>query len=444
MALEVVTRFPPSPTGTLHIGSARTALFNYLYAKQHGGRFLVRLEDTDRERSKKKFKEDILSDLDWLGIHHDGAVLRQSERTDRYAQHLETLIENGSAYSAEPSEKGSGHVVRFKNPNARIAFTDLIRGEVTFNTTELGDFIIARSEREPLYHLAVVTDDIESDVTHVIRGEDLISSTPRQILILEALGATRPTYAHIPLILAPDRSKLSKRHGAVSIGEYRAMGVLPGALINYLALLGWHPEDDRELFSLDELLETFDLTRVQKGGASFDMEKLKSINRTYLEKLSDREFLEQAQTRLPEPILKLSEAHRARFELLLPLLRERIEIFSDITRMADSGELTYFFETPSYSKEMLVWKEDSVETTRSHLERVVVLLEPLSESAFTYETAKSAVWEYARAAGRGSVLWPLRIALSGRERSPDPFQIASIIGKEETLERVHHAIKLTS
>ncbi len=245
---------------------------------------VVRFEDTDRERSKKEFEDDIVAALKWLGLGYETpAVARQSERGEVYQKYFKILLEKGLAYEAEESKDDpSKKVVRFKNPNTRITFTDVVRGEVSVDTTDLGDFVIAKSSTEPLYHLAVVIDDHEMGVTHVIRGEDHISNTPRQILMLEALGFVRPVYAHIPLILAPDKTKLSKRHGAVSVNEYRAQGFIPEALLNYLALLGWNPGGEREVFSLEELMSLFDLAKVQKGGAVFDIEKLKWFNTSIL------------------------------------------------------------------------------------------------------------------------------------------------------------------
>lgn len=305
-----VVRFAPSPTGPLHIGSARTALFNYIFAKQNGGQFILRIEDTDRERSQPAYEQDIRDGLAWLGIVPD-TEYRQSERTEIYQRHLNVLIERRAAYVSKEQKKstplpppflkeGVGgrispsvekemvEVVRFKNPNKRVSFQDLIRGEVSFDTTELKNFVIARSITEPLYHLAVVVDDFEMCITHIIRGEDHISNTPRQILIQEALGAPRPVYAHIPLIFAQDRSKLSKRkHGkAVSLAHYRAQGILPEAMTNFLALLGWHPSasDASEVLSFDQLVAQFRLERVQKGGAVLDANKLNWLNRQYLKK----------------------------------------------------------------------------------------------------------------------------------------------------------------
>ena len=290
---KIITRFPPSPTGPLHIGNVRTALFNYLYARQNNGSFIVRVEDTDKTRSKKEYEDEMLESLEWLGLKRDGELLHQSERTEIYKKYLQKLINENKAYISTETEgdptsprlRGTWNreVVRFRNPNKSVKFDDLIRGVVEFDTTELGDFIIAKSVNEPLYHLAVVIDDFESGVTHVIRGEDHISNTPRQILIQEAIGATRPLYAHLPLILAQDRSKLSKRkHGeSVSLDYYRHKGYSPEAIINYLALLGWNPGTEQEIFTLEELINVFDLERVHKGGAIFDEKKLAWVNRKH-------------------------------------------------------------------------------------------------------------------------------------------------------------------
>jgi len=312
MSQKVVTRFPPSPTGHLHIGSARTALFNYLFAKHNNGSMRLRFEDTDKERSKKEFEDDIIEGLRWLGLYSETSeVPRQSERTEIYKKHLIPLLEKGFAYEAEEAKNTPDKkVVRFKNPNKTISFFDLVRGDVTFDTTELGDFVIARNTEEPLYHLAVVIDDHEMGVTHVIRGEDHISNTPRQILIQEAIGASRPLYAHIPLILGKDKSKLSKRHGAISVTEYRNQGFLPEALVNFLALIGWNPGGEREVYSLNELVALFSLEKVQKGGAKFDLDKLRWMNKEYLRKVPKEEFELHALEFLPEAIKKLPELKR--------------------------------------------------------------------------------------------------------------------------------------
>ena len=283
MSHKIITRFPPSPTGPLHIGNVRTALYNYIFAKKNGGDFIVRIEDTDKARSKKEYEDSILENLEWLGLKRDGELLHQSERTEIYKKYLQKLIDENKAYISTETEGENREVVRFRNPNKFVQFDDLIRGTVEFDTTELKDFVIAKSVDEPLYHLAVVIDDFESGITHVIRGEDHISNTPRQILIQEAIGAPRPLYAHLPLILAQDRSKLSKRkHGeSVSLGYYRNKGYSPEAIINYLALLGWNPGTEQEIFTLPELVNVFDLERVHKGGAIFDEKKLAWVNRKH-------------------------------------------------------------------------------------------------------------------------------------------------------------------
>src|SRR3989338_10065153 len=254
---KIITRFPPSPTGPLHIGNVRTALFNYFFARQNGGQFIVRVEDTDKVRSKKEYELGMLDSLKWLGLSRDGQLWHQSERVEIYKKYLRKLIDEGKAYVSQDTEGDNKEVIRFKNPNKVITFTDLVRGEISFDTSDLKDFVIARNVDDPLYHLTVVVDDHEVGVTHIIRGDDGISNTPRQILLQEAIGATRPQYAHVPLILAPDKSKMSARHGATSLRDFRAKGYLPEAIINYLALLGWNPGTDQEIFTIAELIEEF-------------------------------------------------------------------------------------------------------------------------------------------------------------------------------------------
>ncbi|MDO8510477.1 MAG: glutamate--tRNA ligase family protein, partial [bacterium] len=368
MSDTVVTRFPPSPTGFLHIGSARTALFNYLFARQNGGTFILRIEDTDKARSKKEFEDNILEGMTWLGLEHD-AFYRQSERTELYKRYIEKLIEEKKAYVSEETSDTlkRSSVIRFKNPNTKISFPDIIRGQVTFDTEELGDFVIAKDLEEPLYHLTVVIDDFEMGVTHVIRGEDHISNTPRQILIAHAIGAPEPEYAHLPLILAPDRSKLSKRHGAVGVTEYEAMGYLPEAIINYLALLGWNPGTAEEIFTISELIEKFDLNKIQKGGAIFNLDKLKWINKKHLEKLPREILHSKIKTILTKKFQHISDIFLDR---LMPTIMERIETYGDLEKMVAGGELDYFFIEPSYTPQALIWKESNRENTIKRLTRV--------------------------------------------------------------------------
>ena len=300
MSSSVRVRFAPSPTGPLHIGGARTALFNYLFARQNNGVFILRIDDTDTARSKPEFEENILAGLDWLGLKHDEIYHQFSpDRKKLYRAKLEELIKQDKAYVSPEEIKKEGdrsEVIRLRNSGERVTWQDLIKDEISFDTADLQDFVIAKSLDEPVYHFASVVDDMDLQITHVIRGEDHISNTPRQILIAQALGASLPVYAHIPLILATDRSKLSKRHGATSVFDFKKLGYLPEAVINFIATLGWSPQAqklEQEIFSLEELVKYFDLTKVQKSGAIFNLEKLNWFNKEYLKKLPESEQLEK-------------------------------------------------------------------------------------------------------------------------------------------------------
>ncbi len=439
----VITRIPPSPTGHLHIGTVRTALFNYLYAKHNDGKMLFRSEDTDQARSTKEFEDEIIKGLQALGITWDNEELvRQSERKDVYRKYLEEGIEKGSFYiSKEESKQKPGEtveVVRLKNPNKTITFSDLVRGDITFDTSELGDIVIARSIDDALYHFTVVVDDNEMGITHVLRGEDHISNTPRQILIQEALGMERPQYAHLPLILAPDRSKMSKRHGAVAVEEYLNDGFLPEAIVNYLALLGWNPGTDEEVFTMDQLVEKFSLDGIQKAGAVFDQQKFRWLNKEHLNKLSDTEYIKALDNYWPESVTSLPEFSPERIEKLLPVIRERAETFGDIRDAAEAGEYNYAFGPIDVSVEMIKWKkDDSVVAAKPRLEKVLELLQGADFSSI--DSIKAAIWDYAESEGKGEVLWPFRVALTNLERSPDPFSVAFVLGKEEVLQRVEAA-----
>ncbi len=435
----VITRFAPSPTGVLHVGSARTALFNYLYAKKTGGRSILRIEDTDKERSKPEFEEDIKEGLAWLGITYD-EFYRQSEREAVYAKHIQKLIDTGHAYISQEEVKEEGQraeVIRFKNPNQKVSFDDIVRGTIEFDTTDLGDFVIAKSLTEPLYHLAVVVDDFVMGVTHIIRGEDGISNTPRQILIQEALGAPRPVYAHIPLILAPDRSKLSKRHGAQSILEYRNEGYLPEAIVNFLALIGWNPGDEREVFTLAELVTEFSLERINKSGAIFNAEKLLWINKEHLKRLPESEIIERIQG-----ALGVSQDMATR---LMPIVLERISSWKEFDQLVNDGDFSYVNAQPEYETNKLLWKDEpDTQKTALRLKHIVETLTGIDSDSFHADTVKTAIWDYATTEGRGTVLWPMRYALSGKEKSPDPFVLAELLGKDESINRINVAISKLS
>ncbi len=438
---NVITRFAPSPTGFFHIGSVRTALFSYAFAKKHEGKMILRIEDTDRARSKKEYEDDIVEGLAWLGISFDGPY-RQSERGETYKEYLQKLLESGNAYWAEEKE---GAVIRFRNPGKKVRFTDVVRGEIEFDTTELSDFVIARSLESPLFHFAVVVDDYEMGVTHLIRGEDHISNTPRQILIQEALRIAPPVYAHLPLVLAPDKSKLSKRNlsQGVALRDYKKAGYLPDALTNFVALLGWSPDEaGREIFTTEELVEMFTLERIQKGGAQFNIEKLRWLNKEHMKKLSVEKIIEGLRTHLTDEIKHLPQYSLKRLAKSAQAIFERIEVFADVEGLARAGDLDYFFAAPEYKTPLKIIsakeeREKAGDATQ-YLDKVISML--LSDNdPFTKERVKVLLWDYATSVGRGNVLWPLRYALSGKDKSPDPFTLAEILGKEETLARVEAA-----
>lgn len=440
--MSVRVRIAPSPTGYFHFGLARTALYNYLFAKKMGGAFVLRLEDTDKERSKKEYEDDIYECFEWLGITFDEKYV-QSEHVERHKELLKKLVGEDKAYiSKEEAKDGSGRVVevvRLRNPGRTITFTDVIRGDITFDTTELKDFVLARSIDDPLYHFAVVADDGDAGITHVIRGEDHISNTPRQILIQEALGFPRPEYAHLPLILAPDRTKMSKRKHQTAMREFRKQGYLPEALINFTALLGWSAgKGDKEIYSVSELIEAFSLEGIHKAGAVFDVEKLRWFNRHYLLQQPTETLMKDVAN-----IMKIELEERgvawdeSKAAAILPIVRERISILEDVRMLTKDGEFDFFFAPPSLDAARIVEKKSTTEATQEHYLFADNALANISD--FSMESVKNALWDYASEKGRGAVLWPIRYALSGREKSPDPFVIAAIIGKEETLRRIRAA-----
>jgi len=496
---SVRVRMAPSPTGYLHIGGARTTLFNWLFARHSGGTFVLRIEDTDKARSKKEFEEDILNELAWLGLGGDEGVVedgkqigefgpyRQSERTAIYRQHMEKLLAEHKAYycfctpeeleearvaslsSGQPPRysgrcrslgedlvhgrlaQGEKAVIRFKVGSGEIKLKDLIRGEITFDGNLVGDFVIGKSLDEPLYNFTVVIDDALMEITHVIRGEEHTNNTPRQILILEALGFSRPSYAHIPLILNADRSKMSKRSGDTSVHDYRKAGYLPGALINFLAFLGWHPEGNDEVVSIERMISEFDLSKVQKGGAVFNIEKLDWLNNQYIRAKNATElygmltpdFIDAEWTRQGE----------AKILAVIDLLKERLSKLSDFSEQA-----RMFFETLPYDPKMLIWSRGRSsasrlgETEKAELHSRVgqsaslKAEEALTKCAEAFNKSddmvaiEKEITALADEIGRGEVYWPLRVALSGLEKSPPPMEIAKILGVEESEIRIKTAL----
>ncbi len=442
--MSVITRIAPSPTGYLHFGLARTALYSYLYAKKHGGRFIIRIEDTDASRNKPEYEADIHEQLEWLGLRADNTY-KQSENLERHKACLLDLIARDVAYvSKEPAKDDPARiveVVRLRNSGETITFQDGVRGAISFDTTELKDFVIARSINDPLYHFAVVVDDYDEGVTHVIRGDDHISNTPRQILILKALGFTIPSYTHLPLILMPDKSKMSKRKHETAVRSFREKGIVPEALINYIVMLGWTPKGDREILTIDEMVTEFDLKDLHVSGAVFDIEKLRWYNREYQKAMDDDAFRSGALGALKVALQERNISWNDEIgERLLPILRERVSAWGDINEQVGEGEYGYFFADPNPDQNLIPQKGEGADTALRHLNWVYEALHAASSESFNEPARlKDIMWDYATEAGRGSVLWPLRFSLSGKAKSPDPFIIASLIGRDATLRRIESA-----
>lgn len=442
---KIVTRFAPSPTGTLHIGNYRTAIFAYLWARHCDGEFILRIEDTDRERNKKEYEENIIDGLEWLGLTYD-RFYRQSENLPRHTEVLKQLIASGHAYISEEAAKdGSGvmkSLVRFKNPNKEITVHDLIKGDVVIDTTDLGDFVIARAIDDPIFHFAVVIDDWDEGVTHVIRGEEHLPNTPRQILMMEALGAPIPTYAHLPLVLGPDKLKLSKRRGAPAITVYRELGYLPEAILNTAVMIGWNPGTEQEIFTKEEMIAIFDLEKVQKSGGVFNQEKMDWINREHLKKISDESFAENIH-QYTQALTALPQYNEEKIKKLIPLIRERTAYFSEVKIAIENGEYDCFFDAPSkMNPEKIYFKGVIDPDLGSKLEGIKASLEAIADTDWTLDIVKTTIMNHIGDTQKGPYLHPLRMTLSGRDQSPDPFTIAWIIGKTETMNRIQNIITL--
>lgn len=435
---KVITRFAPSPTGHFHVGGIRSALYNFLFARQNNGTYILRSEDTDKERSKKEYEDEFLKIFEWLQLKHD-LFFRQSERLDIYKKYLQKMIDSGFAYVSREEAKEEGQrseVIRFKNPNKKVSFTDLVLGEITVDTTDLGDFVIAKSLDEPIYHLAVVIDDFEMGITHVIRGQEHAANTPRQILIQEAIGAPRPVYAHLPLILNKERAKLSKRdESVVPAVEYEKMGYMSEALLNFMALIGWNPGGEQEVFTLGELIEKFNLNKVQKGGGIFNPEKLNWINREHILRLTDEKKSKFFDSELKKTKWGSSKKMEDKIFMgkFLRIILDRIHRWGEVSEFLDAGEYDYMFEKPVLDKDKILWKNQDKENAKKHLEEVSKMLDE-----------KEKIMSHAEKEGKGEVLWPLRYCLSGKEKSPDPFTLLDILGVEESKERIEKAIELLS
>lgn len=464
---EIVTRFAPSPTGFLHIGGARTALFNWLYAKAKGGRMLLRIEDTDRQRSTTEAIDAIIDGLRWMGIEWDGDVIYQFARAERHRAAVEEMLARGNAYPCfatpeeltemretarkegrpprydgrwrdrDPSEFPIDRkpVIRLKAPlEGETVIEDMVQGTVTFPNKDLDDLVLLRSDGNPTYMLAVVVDDHDMGVTHVIRGDDHLTNAARQTQIYRALGWAVPAMAHIPLIHGPDGAKLSKRHGALGVDAYRDMGYLPAALRNYLVRLGWS-HGDQEVFSTEEMIAHFDLDKVGRSAARFDFAKLENLNGQYMRATSDAALLEAVEALLPYlpdaavRLARMTPERRAQLLAAMPGLKERAKT---LVELLDSAEFL-FAERPLPIEEKAAAL--LTDEARGHLGK---LLPALEAAEWTAAATEAVVRAYAQEAGvkLGAVAQPLRAALTGRTTSPPIFDVLTVLGREESLGRL--------
>ncbi|MBI3582411.1 MAG: glutamate--tRNA ligase [Nitrospinae bacterium] len=478
---SIRVRFAPSPTGHLHIGNVRTALFNYLFAKKHNGNFILRIEDTDFDRVKREYEESILEDLKWLGLIWDEGPdcggnyrpYRQSERLNIYKELADKLLKEGKAYKCfcSPEElekkrkeslskglpprydgkccnlsreeivsyeqKGIKPSTRFKVENGLIEFEDIVRGKITFNCSDIGDFVILRSDGISAYNFAASVDDVLMKITHVIRGEDHLSNTPRQILLNQAMGFDSPHFAHLSMILGPDKSRLSKRHGAESVTELREEGYLPEAVINYLSLLGWSSEDGREIMPLNDIIKNFSIERVSKSPAVFDIKKLKWINSHYIKNKDIAELTELSIPFLKKAGVRTETVERQWLYKVIDAIKDNIETLSDINKYAG-----IFFDeiiTPS-SQSSPIRGEGQGEGAAEVLKLFKEMIE--RENDITEDIADKIILgikEKTNLKGK-KLMMPIRIALTGKTEGPELKKIMNILGKERIIKRVNNVI----
>ncbi len=477
--MSVRVRFAPSPTGYLHVGAARTALYNYLFARHEGGTFVLRSDDTDRERSTEEYQADILEHLRWLGLEWDEGIevggphgtYRQSDRYDRYREVALGLIRDGRAYysfatpdqldefkrrareagtspaydgSLEPPRTemakrladGETAVIRFRVPRpGSTSFRDVVRGDMHFEHAQVDDFVILRSDGTPTYHLASTVDDVDYGITHVIRGEDLLSSTPKHILLTEAMGAERAAYAHLSLLFGPDGKKLSKRHGDTAMSAYREAGYLPEAMNNYLALLGWNVGEEETVVPLDEMVRRFDLSSVSKNPAVFDHKKLEWINGVYIRAMDDEAFATATLPYVERSVGRpLSEDERATYMRLVPLVKERTKLLPEV------GDQARFLFVPIEGYDEKSWDKvmttDEAPVAVDGAIRVLEDLEPWTTEAID-AALRGMLAENEMSARKG--LQPIRVAISGSTVSPPLFESLELLGRDETLTRLRAA-----
>jgi len=419
----VRVRFAPSPTGSLHIGSVRTALFNWLYARAQSGKFILRIEDTDKKRSSDVHLEEIISSLKWLGLDWDGEPYFQSKRSELYLSCADKLIQKGLAHK-------DGEAVIFKVPAERVKIYDLIHGEIEVDNALIGELVLIKSDRSPAYNFACVVDDIEMKISHVIRGDDHISNTNKQVALYTALDAKPPKFAHIPLILGPDKAPLSKRFGAVSISEYKEKGYLPQAMVNYLSLLGWSPGNDREFMDTQEIIKKFSLKRVNKRGAEFNEDKLRWLNGEHIRKLDLDGFIKAVTPFIKGDhdagwLRKVAELYRGRVKTLVEF-REELDVFTS---------------------EDVHYREDAVEKflKKGNVLGILRLAKERMEKIkdFTVENIEIELRDLLKELGlKGAdLIHPLRVAVTGKSVSAGIFEVLALLGKEKTIKRLEQVIK---
>lgn len=461
----VVTRFAPSPTGHLHIGGARTAIFCWLLARHHGGRFVLRIEDTDLERSKQEYTDSILASMRWLGLDWDGEPEYQSKRFDIYNSYIDQLLENGHAYwcSCTPEEvermreearargekpcynghcrdaglgPGPGRVVRLKAPReGQTVFNDMVKGLISVDNSELDDMVLRRADGSPTYNMAVVVDDSEMGITHVLRGDDHVNNTPKQILIYQALGKPLPVFGHVPMILGPDKQKLSKRHGAKAVIEYQEDGLLPEALVNYLVRLGWSHGDD-EIFSLDELKRVFPEGRLSSSAAAFDMDKLMWLNGQHMRHVSVDRLVALAAPFVEN--LGLGPVPEERLKPMVELLRERSANLRDMARdmrfmLVPAAELEY--DQTAVAKQLTPVAREHLAVLRSRFADLTDFKrEPIHDILQKYVQETGVKFKIIGSA--------MRVAVVGAMSGPDISAVMEIIGKDDSLNRIDRALKL--
>lgn len=424
----VTVRFAPSPTGFLHLGSARTALFNWLYARKTGGKMLLRIEDTDKVRSKKEFLDEILEDLKWLGLDWDGDLVYQSSRFDVYRGKAEKLLAEGKAYK-------EGEAIIFKVEKGRqIEMDDMIHGQIIFSTDEIKDQVMIKSDGSPAYNFCCVVDDIDLGITHIIRGDDHISNTPKQMLFYEAFGKEPPRFGHMPLMMGADGAKLSKRHGGVSVEEYKKEGFLPEAVVNYLMLLGWSPGDDREILTLKEALEIFDIDKMTDVQSKFDVQKFRWINAEYIMASDTGKLAELLREHLASAGIDISMMPEDKFLDLVGLYKVRIKTLDEFYELTDCF-FTDDFTVEEKGRKKYLDDQGNRENLRIFADSLVRM------EGFSHEKIEEKCREIAeeKKLKAGQIIHPTRMAISGKTRGAGLFEMMELLGKDKVIERMRKA-----